>query len=335
MVKTTSSQLEEHWDWIESQRAPIANAIKQLADELSTSDRKILLHLADWFSRKASYQNAIRRPDVLSLCAALINTKDANGEQGITRAVRTGFSSIMRSRLTQSRRLAAFLYPSLMLFATISLVAFFSCFIIPQYESFFDDFGIRLPQATAAIIKLGAIIRTLLVPILLIAISFPLVCLFAMTSSKNDDDWLAIKLKPRNLTAANWSWHMASLIELGFGIPEAVRIAGQSQRKNWLATASSNWLRQTAKESPARSESSLLFEGRFHLLDTTLHMDHAEAQVCLFREIAIYFWTRDRIITEWWTRLVVSFLFWFLVATSVFVLFVIYQPLFAIISGLT
>lgn len=332
------SRLQECWSWIDAQRGDISSALTRLAMNMPSDDRAILSQLARWFAGKAGFEKAITHPDILAVCVPLIEIKGPTASPSeIERAVRIGFCSIARTRSTKGRVLNLILYPALLFLAMFALAIFFSLFIIPYFESIFVDFGIELPKMTMILFKLAWLVRASWIFVLgfmVAALVFVyLANVFTRDRRSVGESWLDERCKSTRTTAAGWAWHMAMLLESGFSVPKAVEVADYSQNKNWLKRASRKLVGD--QQSLSEEVNDSLFGDRHRLLETTLEVNNPVAQVSLFKEIATYYWTCNRTIGEWWMQWSVSALFWLFAVAIVLVVFFLYMPLLAIVSGLT
>ena len=242
--------------------------------------------------------------------------------------------------LHAGRLLRLFLYPAMILAAMAVLTVFFSIAIIPHFESAFDEFGIELPKLTNLVFKLAWLVRISWMFIFgfLAGLAGLAFLMNALTSGRRvvGESWLDQRFKTMRNAAAGWAWHLAMLFESGIGSTNAIMVAGNSQNNLWVKRACQNWIHdQTASTFSDGIARSPEFSNRFHLIHTTLGVDHQAAQVDLLKEIATYYWARGRSIGDWWIQWAVSILIWVLVATIVLVVFALYLPMMAIVSGLT
>lgn len=336
-----TSQLQARWNWIESHRGEIANALQQLSKEMPRQDRILLTRLAGWFAGKAGFEAAIKRPDVLAICLPLIqgNFGDESSQADIERAVRIGFCSIGQTLSTRGRLWSLFLLPALVVAAMAVLAVFFSVAIIPQFQAVLEDFGIELPKLTNLLFKLAWVVRSSWAFLFGCLVAFAGLAMFmnALTSGRRiaGESWLEQRFKTTRNAVAGWAWHLALLLDAGITTDDAIEIAGDSQSKSWLKRACQNWIRQHSHTTSDENSISPSFGRRYRLIQTTLGIDNQAAQVDLLKEVATYYWARNRTIGDWWIEWLIAILFWIFVGVIVLAVFALYSPMLSVISGLT
>lgn len=334
MSNTATSLMIQRWDWIDDNREKIVLALNQLAKGMPNRDRKLLKDLSGWFANHATYEQAILRPDVLAICAPLVRASaEGDSQSKIDQAVRIGFSSVVRSQSTRGRVTDLVLYPALLLVAMAAITVFFSVLIIPHFQFMFAEFGIELSDATKFVLKFAMLVKSVwLVVVVVFTLLGAVALLMNFVSRQNlaaGESWLDQQLRSPRVKVANWAWHMATLLDSGFSVQESVGIAGNAQRRGWLNQACRQWA------SSDGSKTNELFDGRFRLMETTLQVENHDAQISLFREAATYYWSRNRMIFEWWSRWFVSLLFWLFFSVVVICVFALLGPVFAVTTGVS
>lgn len=317
-------------------------ALRQLGTEMPRQDRILLKRLARWFSGRPGLEAAIKRPDVLAICLALIQGNDGGHKPSpaeIGSAVRVGFCSIGRTLSTRGRLLRLFFYPAMLLAAMALLTVVFSTTIIPSFEQTFDDFGIELSRLTTLLFKLAWVVRYCWVFVFSCLAGFAVLAFLmnALTSGRRvvGTSWLDQRCKTSRNAVAGWAWHLAMLLDAGFVSTRAVEIAGNSQHKYWLKRVCRKWVTNQSEAKVSVGIAPLSgFEHRYPLIHTTLGVDNHDAQVDLLKEIAAYYWDRNRAIGDWWMQWAVSILIWVLVGAIVLAVFALYSPMLWIVTGL-
>lgn len=336
-----TSLLKERWDWIETHRREIAAALNQVSNGMPRQDRVSLRRLARWFSGNGGYEIAIRRPDVLAVCLPFIHgdLSEKPGPADFQHAVRIGFCTMSRTMFNRNRLQQLFLYPSIIVAAIAMLAVFFSVAIIPNFQSIFFEFELRLPRLTEIVLQIALVVRSSWIIVLVCVIGLVgfVLLMNLLTSGRRNvaESWLDHKFKSTRNAVAGWAWHMAMLHDSGLDRTSAIEIAGNSQNNLWLKSACQTWLRdRSASKDPYGSATAPAFDQRFHLIHTTLDIDNRAAQIELFKEIATYYTANNRTIVSWWASWLVSFLLFVLVNAIVLVVVALYEPMISLISGL-
>lgn len=82
-------------------------------------------------------------------------------------------------------------------------------------------------------------------------------------------------------------------------------------------------------------EPQLLLNPKYHLAGCTLGLPESQGKIALMREVAAYYWDRNRNVGDWWIYLLNAFILWCVGLSIVFAIVSLFMPLIAIISGLT
>jgi len=130
----------------------------------------------------------------------------------------------------------ALMYPSLILFATISLITFISLFILPKLVDFFAAFDTKLPATTVILMSLASFMKNygILFFSSIFAVIFIIFFLFKIPSIRlwKDRQILYLPFIGRLLVereVSTFARNLATLIKSGVPIFESLKICGPSQ----------------------------------------------------------------------------------------------------------
>ena len=346
--------LHANWNWIHEHRDDIAAELLRFGSEIGGRDQMMLKRIARWFKRSCQIEKALTKPSILAICNPLIAADQNEAEASIARAVRIGFANITRVNSTRGGLTRILMPPMLLLLAITAMVIFFSLTMIPHFDAILADFETTLPKLTEVILKLGKLIQKTWAFVCPVVAG--IVVLFILYDRIRGQKWMNQTTLDRLLaspraTAGNWAWHMSLLLESGLDNPSAVKLAGDSQRKNWMKRACRQWIEHSDQDYPletrAANESTPapnpeaddpatpLFGKRLKLLETTLQIENHDARVDLFREVANFYWSQSRGVLQWWASWIMSLLFWLTMAFAIIVIYALYAPLVAFLTGLT
>jgi len=141
-------------------------------------------------------------------------------------------------------------YPAVLVSASIILVMVLSTFVIPQFMKLYEGVGAQqLPAVTLAVVSIAEFMRSNLlwiIPTIIGAIVFLLVWRRTPNGRLTIDRWI---LKTpvagetvRQLTLAQFTRSLATLLAGGITLPESVEIAGESITNRGLRLSSQNVL---------------------------------------------------------------------------------------------
>ena len=141
-------------------------------------------------------------------------------------------------------------YPAVLVSASIILVMVLSTFVIPQFMKLYEGVGAQqLPAVTLAVVSIAEFMRSNLlwiIPTIVGAIVFLLVWRRTPNGRLTIDRWI---LKTpvagetvRQLTLAQFTRSLATLLAGGITLPESVEIAGESITNRGLRLSSQNVL---------------------------------------------------------------------------------------------
>jgi type II secretory pathway component PulF len=229
-------------------------------------------------------------------------------------------------------------YPVLVLLAACLIGILFSFWIAPQFEEMFEEFGIELPEITLAVLGFAQLIRRWW----WIVLAFPAGVILAnwilnrMTGAHRSagSSWIDQKLMSTRDSLASWAWHISLLLSAGLTQSEAIENAGIATGKSWLRERSEKWAKNRQPSDPA-NEQSFFVNPEFQLLDRAMQLPLSAGKVALLREVATFYWDRNRTIGDWWVQWLVVLILW-LVGAAIFIsILSLFMPLIAIVSGLT
>ncbi|MCA9240224.1 MAG: type II secretion system F family protein [Planctomycetales bacterium] len=218
--------------------APLPQMLRALAEEYGGRAAPGLEEMARRVEARDDLSQAFQaaRPQLPGRLRAQLQTAAASGE------LRTALPALASQRAeTQSltREATAILcYPLLVVFAAFCLTLFLSVFVVPQFASVFSDFGLDLPFATIAFLKLADGIPLVLAGLLVVAAVVAVSMLLAPT--RRWFHWFATSLP---LFGRLWTCHshycLANLLSAytasGMNGPAALRTSADGLVDQHLA----------------------------------------------------------------------------------------------------
>jgi type II secretory pathway component PulF len=331
--------LKDRWENVLKVRQKFSAELDSMATDLPGVGRQQLRSLSRWFQGSAKFEDAILRPDVLAFCLPLVNSAEQGSitSSGMAQAARRGFCSVGRYQTVNRHLFRILLYPTLILFAACLLWIGFSFWIAPQFQEMFEEFGIELPRITRLVLWLAHAVRQWCWAILVFPVG---VCLCWILNRVGRDrrpanqTWLDQRWMSTRNAVASWAWHISLLLEAGLTQSAATRIAGTAAANSRLRRISfevtgSRQLDALGQEQP------FLFDPKFQLLDYAMRMPESPGKIALLREVATYYWDRNRNVGDWWVQWLVAVMLWCILAAIVITVLSLFFPLVAIVSGLT
>ncbi len=333
----SESSLETRWQNVMRVRDEYASELHKMSTSLPGAGRKHLRKLSNWFKRPTKLDEALKRPDILAVCLPLL-TKSQTEQASLSateleQAARLGFCSLGRDVGYSRRLLQMFLYPILILLATIVLAIGFSFFLAPQFQEMFAEFGIELPYLTKLVINVSEAIRhwwwaILAVPLLACFLIWAL-NFIGQSSRPGNLSWIDHRLMSTRNALACWAWHVAMLMEAGVGQHKAVETAGGATGNSWIRHVSLNW------DEKRNADQDQFSNHQYQLLSNAMQLPPSQGKIAALRQIAAYYWDRNRNTGDWWIHLLIALFLW-IVGIVVFCTIVsLFMPLIAIVSGLT
>jgi type II secretory pathway component PulF len=150
--------------------------------------------------------------------------------------------------------IGALIYPALVLLFAITIFVGIVYFIVPQFITIYDDFRMKLPALTLAVIWISRHAELVLLPLLVIGGGLLVYRLWARFSQRGRLVWARfIYMIPiigtmiRSSRLASFSELLAILVDQSVPLPEAFTLAGQSSSDPIMATAASQ-VRQDLQE---------------------------------------------------------------------------------------
>lgn len=338
--QSNSTPLQERWQYVWNARLDLATELEQMACELPRQGRKQLQSISNWFRGSAKLEDALQRPDLLAISMPLLKTKPSSTSEqpNIDHAARMGVCSLGRNVSISRRLIRIMLYPILVLLGCFVVGVFFSFFVAPQFEEMFAEFGIELPKITLAVFGLAQFIRRWWWGILVMLVGAVTVFwILSRTGTGNRPanlSWLDQRLMSTRNALASWAWHISLLLEAGVPQREALDAAGRATGNSHLRQVS------LARAALSDAEESVIdqpyFDSpKYRLLDTTMQVPPSVEKIALLREVAAYYWDRNRSIGDWWIQWLVSAILFVAGALILLGVLGLFMPLLAIVSGLT
>lgn len=252
----------------------------------------------------------------------LVQTEPRDRSQLIGDAVRKGCNEIAALPTSTGLRAWSLLcYPLLLGFVVWVIWIIVSQTLVPQLQEVVEQYPVTPSLLTAALFKVSGLISDygyLLIPLpLLVLAGLAYLILFGGRSSS------VIGLGPihffqgRRNKLAWWLWHLSLLLQLRIEHSTALLIAGYSTRWPWLQNRSLQWgedknipllptrLSEFDSDDPPPLPPTRFFgKAKYQLVDYAISLPPSEDKIAykiaLLREIANYYWERDRITTDWW-----------------------------------
>lgn len=134
---------------------PLNELFRALAEDAGNGQLSRASHrLADELDRGGDLQTALRSLDGQRLPAYLYRSLVASAEAGQTAALLQGLArhQATHKRLRRQMR-SALLYPALVLILFAGVVSGLMIFVVPEFRTFYDDFGLVLPMMTQTMLE--------------------------------------------------------------------------------------------------------------------------------------------------------------------------------------
>lgn len=215
------------------------------------------------------------------------------------------------NRTTELSRLwrQALVYPLVVLSAAAAVMVFFSVLVIPVFRQIFQDFGLKIPLLTTAILTIAEWImngRLIMIAAAVAVGAYALTKFVQWGLPAGLRNWLSDRFgKPlgRSTAIAQFSHYLADLLEAGFAPALALRLAGSAAESPRLKRAA--W--RAAGEIEAGNISGLA--NRRILTASVLNAVEADlpsrSRVTLLRELSRCHGERASLLLSW-TRGVVE-----------------------------
>ena len=334
----TQTNLEEKWETIQTNRSVITSVINEFAKNERGAAARQLSILANWFAKPRTFEQALKRPDVLAICLPLSHSKTERESQfrepDVRAAVRSGFSAIVHNSSVSQQLLQSLVYPFLMLLCAVLLAILFSSFVAPLFQEMFEEFGIALPVLTQWVLNSAAFLRSWAwVFFFWLIAGASLFWLFNYMDNKRRQShmsWLDNNFQSTRDALAGWAWHLSLLLQSGVAQPQAIWNAG-------FAAGKARIKQQSFRLSSVKEVASdkAYFGVKFRLLDHALTLPVSVGKIQLLQRIASYYRSRNRNMGQWWIGWLVMMLYWLIGGIAFLSLMAIFMPMFSIVSGLT
>lgn len=336
------STQKTRWEFVVRHRDEIAEELDRMAVEIPGPAREYLRSLSRWFHGPAEFESALNRPDVLAIGLSVMESREqidsAGDDRELRHAVRVGFLDSSFGLIGGRRLFSWMLYPILISLAALLLLIVFSLTIAPQFQEMFAEFGIELPHLTILVLGTCQFVQNwwpglVLIPVLIGVLG--LLSKFVGRDSRTGNiSWIDRHLMSNRNACANWLWHVALLLDFGLSQDFAVSRASEASGNPWLKKIGQRALPKNAPPSTS-PEPQLLFYRRYALASQALKLAPSNGKVAMLREVATFYWDRNRYVGEWWVQWLNAFILWMVGLLVVIAIASLFLPLIAIVSGLT
>jgi len=337
-VEESKRVLKSAWSSIQENRESISAELKQLAERARGVNQSRIEDLRDWFAKPKSYEDALPRQDVLSVCLPLCSiSSEKISQREIAGACRIAACSAGREVTASRKILHALFYPLLVIIGASVLGVVFSFLIAPEFETMFGEFGIELPILTSSVLDSAKLVREWSWVLGLWFLGGLLVAWILNRAARKNRPgglgWIDSQFLTSRDALASWAWHLSLLLEAGIPQREAMLSAGLSANKSWIRRLSTKWSQQNP--IPPSDQAAFFPNKKYRLLDYALQIPASNGKVELLRETAEYYWDRNSNVAGWWTQWMVSFLLLMIGITILVLIMSLFMPLLAIVGGLT
>ncbi len=321
----TLPPIKQKWPTIESHKEEIASQLVQVSRLYPSYSSRRILSLAEWFRGDVRYEDALVRPDVLAIVLQLLphfTTEVGDRSHQIQDAVRTGCNQIAAlPSPTGKRALGILCYPLLLGFVVWVVWVIASQTLVPQLQEVVEEYQVTPPLAASALFEVSRLISDygyLLIPLPPLVLA-GLACLtaFGRRSRTVAGSGVGQFFQGRRSKLAWWLWHLSLLLQLQIEHSTAILIAGYSTTWPWLRDRSLQWGKNTnipllptrlsefdSDDPPPLPPTRFFGKAKYQLVDYAISLppsdDKIAFKIALLREIANYYWERNRITGDWW-----------------------------------
>lgn len=332
--------LESRWDYIARSADEIADEVDIKSEGLSGNFRKQALAISKFFRDGRGVNEALNRPDVLSIANPLARFAKAGevSKSDVSTAVHIGLCTLARHGSNHRSLFRLFLYPILLTYFVVLGMLFGSHFVLQSFEEMYAEFGIQLPSLTTFVLFLGYVTRLYTVSILMIIFGAPpfLWLLNWIGHEKREAGMsrLDLMFARKRPTAARWLLHVSLLLEAGLAKDPAIEKASLRSGKSWLKRRYAAYNRKLAQK--AHSADTKLFDQRkFSMADTALAAPRSRGQVVLLQQVSTWYRDSATNIVEWIVQLLVTLYAMAIILFIIVVVVSLFLPVLAIVAGLT
>ncbi len=332
------AELDRHLARIVERARSLAPALRAYAAEMSPSrSRRQLLELITVLDMSDTLQAVAALQRLPAFWIPLLGAATKSDDPGrmIQVFVRESNRAAELSRLWRQ----TLIYPLFLLSATAAVMVFLSFIVIPVFRRLFEDFGLKLPALTQAVLVVAEWIVDGWFVVIAASVAVGAYVLTKFVEWGVPEalrNWLSDRFgKPlgRSTAIAQFSQYLADLLEADFAPASALRLAGSAAESPRLKRAS--W--RAAGEIDGGGISNIA--NRRILTSSVLHAVEAEmpprSRITLLRELSRCHGERAALLLSW-TRGVIEplaiVLVGFIVGAVVIGLFL---PLLSLIQGLS
>lgn len=321
------------WRLVAGNEVAIADHLRGLASVLqSTAGQRVTgvarslekIHKRGGMSDRNAQHKALADPDLLAVVSPLLerarheHSDNTVAEAELLSDLQIGVCRLVRCSSQQASVIGIFAYPGLLLVGAIGVILLFSQHLLPDFRTMLIEFGIELPRTTKVMFGIGRFLEAAWPFALFVAFLAALPMLIELCRSTGLATglvrWVENKLSSKRSAMATWARHTALLLQAGVNQDAAVKTS-MSAAKRWIRAGAWPW--------------------KFGLLEETLKLEDASAQIALLNHAADYYQARHRSVVQWWASFLPTVVICFLGAVVLFVMLSILMPLVAIISGLS
>ena len=327
--------LKSNWSVIDQSRTAMAKEIASLANSISGPRSRQLKSVSRWLNSSQDYDAVLERPDVLCFCQPWVTAtlgkanQESLTESEMAAAIGAGFCKF-ESNAPVPRDLNPFFYPLIALMVWAIIIVLGSIFLLPQFRTLFEEFGIGLPLSTQFIIEKGMWIEANWILLFAVILLGPLVLLaFLRFSQRNKAyslNWFDRSFARFRTKLSFWASHFASLLSAGVDEKEAIQIAARC--------STSSKLRARCNAYTQGKNTDLLNTYEYPLVSNSLLLKNKAAKIAILEESARYYQSVSRIVQSWWLAWLSKSILVSIVATIILVIISLAAPVFGIISGL-
>jgi len=251
------------------------------------------------------------------------------------------FEEAMRENESQTLWNRAFIYPSLVVLASLGVLIFLSVAVVPTFTSIFDDFDLDLPRMTIFVVDSSSII--LRSPASFAMGIFFLISVFYLLSRLiriwglpgRIGNALTAGNSLQVTTMARFTHRLAESLDAGFELPAALRLAGGAEGRGGM--------RRTALQLAGEIEQKHLdlsnSPSARRLPTTVVHAlqagENKSPNVPLLRQLAELYSTRVRDRYNWATGFVAQFAMIGVGLAVGIVVLALFLPLVQLVNGLS
>ena len=221
------ARVQEVLPWHQS----IASALQNNAFDLSAALRRRVLQLSRRLHRGLSIEQALGDVDALAVLVPLSKQADvASLPQRIDAAVGDAIIVISQTIQPPRLRLSQLIYPLLILGLTGLVFMAYAIFLVPVFDSMFQEFDLELPWITNVIVSISRGLQQVLLPLvvgIVVLLSLALMFVIWRRYLSSDDGSRRQTWDHRRTAMAKLAWHLSLLLDAGFSRLRAIEIAGE------------------------------------------------------------------------------------------------------------